>query len=279
MGNRSVYTHPSFPKVKLDGFPAQDRQLMWDAIRRMKPAADTAKRALLSGDLRHYKQWFELNGTAHLMKVATIVNEIQQAIVGRAIRFVDVGNGRTNSEQDICGYVILGFIGLEYQAEAPRTHLERVKAKLKQLSSGKPQIEIKRPEGYVGFDIVPNAKGGSKAVPKQGWDVTKTYSKESSKRYVEEELEAKNKGRKAQHADVEAKEGVDDEIWVQVIVKTHDNDVVELADTLYHELSHVVGRTWDVTYNRQAALNLAAKQPQLAVANATNYAHFMREFL
>ena len=305
-----VYKHPSFPNVRLDGFPAQDRPILWDAFKLMRPAARAARDALMSGDserLEPYRKWFERKGQvalpqrgkypastasyAHLFKVSTIVREIHDAIERRRLRFVDVGNGRTNSAQNICGYVILNNLGLTYQDDAPRSHLEIVKSKLKQYVRNRPDIQIQRPSGEVGSETrslpTKDPKTGKTklekhVLPTKGWDITQTYSALSSKRDFEIELAAAQK-RKPVLADIgddeERQEGKDDEIWVQVIVKTHDGDAEELADTLYHELSHVIGRTYDVTYQEDVAESLAGTQPLYAVANATNYARFMREFL
>ena len=66
--------------AKYDGFAPLEVAAMDQAFRLMQRASSKAKTALLGGDLTAYRKWFDATGTAHLMKVSSIVNEIDQAI-------------------------------------------------------------------------------------------------------------------------------------------------------------------------------------------------------
>ena len=48
---------------------------------------------------------------------------------------------------------------------------------------------------------------------------------------------------------------------------------------MYHELSHKVGGTDDLSYDENVFRNFAANNPQNAALNAEDYNLFLREFL
>ena len=52
----------------------------------------------------------------------------------------------------------------------------------------------------------------------------------------------------------------------------------ELVLTLYHELSHAVGGTDDLTYSTHLCQFYARKNPELAANNAENYCQFAGEY-
>ena len=66
---------------------------------------------------------------------------------------------------------------------------------------------------------------------------------------------------------------------VLIVPKSHHDDNYDLAETMYHELSHKVGGTHDVTYDVAICLENARKQPHNAVLNAENYNRFLGEFI
>ena len=69
---------------------------MDQAFRLMQRASSKAKTALLGGDLTAYRKCFEAAGTAQLMKVSTVVNEIDQAIAQRPITFAKLDRASVN---------------------------------------------------------------------------------------------------------------------------------------------------------------------------------------
>jgi hypothetical protein len=63
--------------------------------------------------------------------------------------------------------------------------------------------------------------------------------------------------------------------WVWMVPKANQR---ELVLTLYHELSHALGNTDDLTYSTQLCRFYASKNPGLAANNAENYCQFAGEF-
>ena len=66
---------------------------------------------------------------------------------------------------------------------------------------------------------------------------------------------------------------------VLLIPRTHGGIIDDLAETMYHELSHKVGGTKDITYDVDKCLNNALKTPATAAINAENYNRFLGEYL
>lgn len=94
--------------AKYDGFAPQEVAVMERAFRLMQSASGKAKTALLGGNLTAYRKWFDATGTAHLMKVSSIVNEIDQAITSRPITFAKLDRPGVNVNTDnLCAYVFL----------------------------------------------------------------------------------------------------------------------------------------------------------------------------
>jgi hypothetical protein len=94
--------------AKYDGFAPQEVTAMDQAFRMMQAASSKAKTALLGGNLTAYRKWFEAANTAQLMKVSTIVNEIDQAIAQRPITFAKLDRPGVNTNTDnLCAYVFL----------------------------------------------------------------------------------------------------------------------------------------------------------------------------
>lgn len=93
--------------VILEGFTRRDKHCVSQALRRMHIASKKATQALLSRDLRAYRKWFEAGtGVKHLMKVASIVHEIDKAIAPRGSRMIRLVNGPAKSwEPGLGGYV------------------------------------------------------------------------------------------------------------------------------------------------------------------------------
>lgn len=94
--------------ARYDGFSQPEQAAMERAFQLMKEASAKARKALLGADLTAYRKWFDSTGNAHLMKVASIVNEIDQAINSRPITFakLDRAGVRANTE-NLCAYVFL----------------------------------------------------------------------------------------------------------------------------------------------------------------------------
>ncbi len=81
---------------------------MTQACNNMRSASARAKTALLSGDLTAYRKWFEASGATQVMKVASIVNEVDAAINGRPITFAKLDRPGVNVHtQGLCAYVFL----------------------------------------------------------------------------------------------------------------------------------------------------------------------------
>lgn len=80
--------------IRFDGFSLPDRQRLIAALILLKAASAKASAALLSKNLTHFKTWFDGTGTnAHLMKVSTIVKEINDAVQTRSITFANGADG------------------------------------------------------------------------------------------------------------------------------------------------------------------------------------------
>ena len=94
--------------IRFDGFSDQEKIHMMEAFRRMKMASGRAKTALLGGNLTAYRKWFEAAGATQMMKVATIVNQVDAAINGRPITFAKLDRpGVHVNTQNLCAYVFL----------------------------------------------------------------------------------------------------------------------------------------------------------------------------
>ncbi len=101
--------------ARYDGFSASEQAAMQRAFNFMNIASRKAKQDLLRGDLTAYRKWFDANGTAHLMKVASIVNEIDQAITTRPITFAKLDRPGVNANtKNLCAYVFLVRAGQSY---------------------------------------------------------------------------------------------------------------------------------------------------------------------
>jgi len=91
--------------IKFDGFSIPENQKLIASVMVLKSASAKAKLALLSGDLTHFRTWFDgTERNAHLMKVSSIIKEIDDAIRNRPITFA---NATGNSiEKRGRGYVV-----------------------------------------------------------------------------------------------------------------------------------------------------------------------------
>ena len=66
---------------------------------------------------------------------------------------------------------------------------------------------------------------------------------------------------------------------ISVVWKTHAQaDLTYLSETMYHELTHKVGSTTDIVYERGKCQELAIQRPADAARNAENYNLFLSEF-
>jgi hypothetical protein len=94
--------------ARYDGFTAAEQATMDRAFQRLRQASSKARAALLKGDLTAYRKWFDTSGQAHLMKVATVVNEIDAAITSRPITFAKLDRTGVNVDTNgLCAYVFL----------------------------------------------------------------------------------------------------------------------------------------------------------------------------
>jgi hypothetical protein len=184
--------------INFDGFSVPVRQHLIAAVMVLKSASAKAKTALLGGDLAAFQKWFDGTGSnTHLMKVATIVKEIDDAILSRKITFADAtGNQIHKDSGSLCGYVWM-------------------------------------------------MRGGA------------------------------NDGTSAVRPLIHAGSGM----RILMVPKTHNNDINDLAATMYHELSHKVGGTTDLSYSVPVCLEYARTDPQKAALNAENYNRFFEEFI
>lgn len=182
--------------IRFDGFSIPQKQRLIVAFDVMKKASAKARAAMLSGDLTTFQKWFDGTGSnAHLMKVSTIIKEIDDAINQRSITFANAtGNSVDKENGGLCGYVWL--------------------------------IRNRGPGDQFGQAI-----------------------------------------------------HVGSGMRVLMVPKTHNGNVNDLAETMYHELSHKVGGTHDITYNVDACLENARTNPQQAALNAENYNRFLGEFI
>jgi len=172
-----------------DGFSDREKGFVSQAFAQMRLASAKARAALLSGDLKAYRKWFEANGNTQVMKVATIVKEVDDAILGRPITFAKLDRPGVNvNTGGLCAYVWLVRSG-------QFTH-------------------------HVGSGM-----------------------------------------------------------RILVVWSTHANqDLKYLCETMYHELTHKVGSTDDIAYDRDQCLRLAIDRPQDAARNAENYDRFLGEY-
>ena len=66
---------------------------------------------------------------------------------------------------------------------------------------------------------------------------------------------------------------------IMLVWKTHANaDITYLSQTMYHELTHKIGSTSDIVYDRNQCAQLATQRPADAARNAENYNLFLSEF-
>lgn len=94
--------------ITFEGFSDREKIYMMEAFRRMKSASSRAKTALLGGDVKAYRKWFEAAGATQTMKVAAIVNEVDAAINGRPITFAKLDRPGVNvNTAGLCAYVFL----------------------------------------------------------------------------------------------------------------------------------------------------------------------------
>lgn len=183
--------------IKFDGFSLPENQRLIAAVMVLKAASAKARAALLSGDLTHFKTWFDGTGrNTHLMKVSSIIKEIDDAIKSRPITFANAtGNSIDRAEQgSLCGYVWL--------------------------------IKNKGPGDQFSGHI-----------------------------------------------------HVGSGMRILMVPRTHGGKVNDLAETMYHELSHKVGGTKDITYDVNQCKRNALHSPQQAALNAENYNRFLGEYI
>jgi hypothetical protein len=95
--------------AKFEGFAANEQLFMRTAFNDMQHASAKATKALLDGDLTLYRKWFDGTGkNAQLMKVATNVKGINDAILGRPLTFAKLDRAGMNVNTDnLCAYVFL----------------------------------------------------------------------------------------------------------------------------------------------------------------------------
>jgi hypothetical protein len=177
--------------IKFEGFSNADMPRLEGAVMLLMAGSKKAKQALLSGDLAAYQKWFDGTGNnAHLFKVSTIVNEIDDALTTKQITFVNAtGNAIHRDQQGLCGYVFL-------------------------INNG-PGL----PAAHFGSGM-----------------------------------------------------------RIMMVPRTHNGNVGDLAETMYHELAHKVGGVRDVTYKIDTCLSNAKNDPRSAADNAENYNRFFGEF-
>lgn len=182
--------------IKFDGFSVHQRQQLIAAVMVLKSGSKKAKNSLLAGDLTAFNKWFDNTGAnSHLMKIATIVKEIDNAIDKRQITFANAtGNSVHKEVGGLCGYV---------------------------------------------WKISNNGPGDA---------FGKTIHAGSGMRIL-------------------------------MVPKTHNGNINDLAETMYHELSHKVGGTTDLSYNVDVCLGYASSDTQKAALNAENYNRFLGEFI
>jgi hypothetical protein len=177
--------------ANFDGFSQDEVHFMNAAYQKMKAASGAAKRDLMGGKLDNYRKWFDgTGGAAHIMKVASIVNEVDSAINSRPITFAKLDRPGVNvNTNGLCAYVFL-------------------------VRSGQ---------------FVHHVGSGMR---------------------------------------------------ILVVWKTHaTRGLGYLAQTMYHELTHKVGSTTDLAYDRGACAGFAKSNPGSAVRNAENYNLFLGEYL
>lgn len=182
--------------IKFEGFSVPENQKLIASLMILKAASAKASAALLSGDLTHFKTWFDGTGkNAHLMKVSTIIKEIDDAIRTRPITFVNAtGNSVDKGTQGLCGYVWL----------------------------------TRNPGAGDKFSTHIHTGTGMR---------------------------------------------------ILLVPRTHGGKIEDLAETMYHELSHKVGGTQDITYDVAKCKSNALHTPQQAALNAENYNRFFGEYL
>jgi len=181
--------------IKFEGFSLPDRQRLIAAVMVLKAGSAKAKATLFSGDLTHFRTWFDGTGkNAHLMKVSSIVKEIDDAINNRAITFVNAtGNAVDKREQGLCGYVWL----------------------------------LRNPGPGDRFSDAIHVGSGMR---------------------------------------------------ILLVPGSHGGNIDDLAETMYHELSHKTGGTKDITYDVNLCKHNAQHAPQQAALNAENYNRFFGEY-
>jgi hypothetical protein len=95
--------------AKFDSFAPNEEVFMQQAFTEMQTASAKATAALLGGDITAYRKWFDGAGSnAQLMKVATNVKGINEAILTRPITFAKLDRKGVNvNTNNLCAYVFL----------------------------------------------------------------------------------------------------------------------------------------------------------------------------
>jgi hypothetical protein len=95
--------------AKFEGFSQNEEVFMRAAYVKLQRASTLASQALLRGDLTAYQKWFDATGkNAQLMKVATNVKGIQDALLTRPLTFAKLDRPGVNVDtEDLCAYVFL----------------------------------------------------------------------------------------------------------------------------------------------------------------------------
>src|SRR5262245_38778112 len=87
----------------LSGFPKDDAVLMKEAYRMAAEGSRKALKALLAGNLEQYRVYFEVKQTKHLMKVTSVVKDIDDTMRSKKVRFVYAGPRVHRSQAHTCG--------------------------------------------------------------------------------------------------------------------------------------------------------------------------------
>jgi hypothetical protein len=95
--------------AKFDGFSPSEEAFMRTAYTQLQAASAKATTALLAGDLTAFRKWFDSTcNNASLMKVATNVKGINDALTTRPITFAKLDRPGVNANTDgLCAYVFL----------------------------------------------------------------------------------------------------------------------------------------------------------------------------
>jgi lysine-specific metallo-endopeptidase family protein len=209
----------------LSGFPKDDSALMKEAYRLAAAGSRKALKALLAGNLDQYRIYFEAKQTKHLMKVTSVVKDIDDTINNKKVRFVYAGPRVHRSQAHVCGN----------RVPPPKELDEGTLAAVEGHSTAFASKDF-------GHKVVKTNDGKIKV--EQAWELKWLPS-----------------------------EG----LTVYVVPKNHSGGLKQLAETLYHELSHAVANTDDLTYDPVACRQLATKGG--ASVNAENYCLFASTYM